>query len=102
MKNGEIGERREKKEKEDMSVSSALHLPEVLWCFFAKKKKAPARGSDPKKGKARSTLHNFFQLTQALAFQTTQKKTKKNLSFPCVFKDSPVRVCLTTHQSVCV
>ena len=65
---------------------------------------------------------HFSQLTEVRAFLTLslqflsaapstcipspkkakKKKKKKNLSFPCVFKDSPVRVCLKTHQSVCL
>ena len=33
---------------------------------------------------------------------TPSHTKKKTLNFPCVFKDSPVGVCLKTHQSVCV
>ena len=66
----------EKKEKEEISVSSAQHLPEVLW-FFRKKKKHLPEVQTRKKEKRDPLSTNSVSSAPALA-----RKKKKGQRDP--------------------
>ena len=64
------GERREKKEKDKISVSSAWHLPEVPW-FFSQKKKGQR---DPHPSQLTEVRHSLT-LSLSLQFLSTRPST---------------------------